>query len=98
MQFSKYTRAAISQTLAISAAVVLSTMPAHAIILDPVIDFVTDILADLQTLVTIIAVVVFIISGIAAWFGAANAGRLAFLAILIAVVANAEDIVSAITG
>ena len=89
-------------TRAILAAMVpvfaLTAGPASAAILDPVIDFFTDILADITTLISIVGAVAVIVGLIMMMFGRGNAWQVMIIGVVIVLAANAQDIVAALTA
>lgn len=75
-----------------------STGYAAAGVLDPIINLLNDIVSDLSTLVTAVGVLAFIVAIIMMMFGQGNAWKLMVVAFLIVLAANAQSIVSSISG
>ena len=71
--------------------------PASAGILDPIIDFFEDVLGDVETLITIVGALAFIVGLIMMMFGQSNAWRIMVIAVVIVIAANARTIVGALS-
>lgn len=84
--------------IALGATLMISTGTADAAILAPVTDFITEILSDVQGMITVLGTLALVIGLIAMLFGQGNAWKLAIVGVVIVIAANASEIVSAMIG
>lgn len=84
--------------LALATALLISSGTANAAILDPITDLVTEIVGDLQGMVTVLGALALIVGLIMMLFGQGNAWKLAVVGVVIVIMANAQDIVSSMVS
>ena len=80
----------------VTCTLIAAATPASAGILDPIISFLEDVLSDVESIITVVGALAFIIALIMMMFGQSNAWKIAVIAVVIVLAANARTIVGAL--